>query len=95
MSDIQASLETALKALIRTIDDLCDIHDLASAGNYSTAYSWDDSIVIDAEKEKLQDMQEVNNGLMPKWKYKVKWQGLTEEQAKAEIADEDGEGIDY
>lgn len=95
VSDIQASLETALEALIRTIDDLCDIHDLAPVGNYSTAYSWDDSIVIDAEKEKLQDMQEVNNGLMSKWKYKVKWQGLTEEQAKAEIADEDGEGIDY
>lgn len=50
---------------------------------------------IDAEKEKLQDMQEVNTGLMPKWKYKVKWQGMTEEQAKAEIAYEDEAGIDY
>lgn len=51
--------------------------------------------LIDAEKEKLQDMQEVNTGLMPKWKYKVKWQGMTEEQAKAEIAYEDEASIDY
>lgn len=95
VSDIQSSLENALNELIRVIDDLCDIYNLAPSGNYDVSYKWDDSIIIDAEKEKLQDMQEVNNGLMPKWKYKVKWQGLTEEQAKAEIADEVEEGIEY
>ena len=95
VSDIQLSLENALNELIRIIDDLCDIYNLAPSGNYDVSYKWDDSIIIDAEKEKLQDMQEVNNGLMPKWKYKVKWQGLTEEQAKAEIADEDETGIEY
>ncbi len=95
VSDIQLSLENALNELIRVVDDLCDIYNLAPSGNYDVSYKWDDSIIIDAEKEKLQDMQEVNNGLMPKWKYKVKWQGLTEEQAKAEIADEDETGIEY
>lgn len=95
VSDIQLSLENSLNGLIRVIDDLCDMYNLAPVGNYDVSYSWDDSIIIDAEKEKLQDMQEVNNGLLPKWKYKVKWQGLTEEQAKAEIADENESGIEY
>lgn len=95
VSDIQKSLEKALIRLVEVIDDLCDIHGLAPIGNYELAFNWDDSIIIDAEKEKLQDMQEVNNGLMPKWKYKVKWQGMTEEQAKAEIAEEDSGGLEY
>lgn len=51
--------------------------------------------MVDAEKERLQDMQEVREGLMPKWKYKVKWQGLTEKQAKAELAAEELQGIDF
>ena len=31
---------------------------------------------------------------MPEWKYKVKWQGMTEEEAKREVA-ESTEGIGY
>lgn len=93
--DIQKALEDAINDLIRVIDDLCDIHDLAPTGSYEVSFNWDDSIIIDAEKEKLQDMQEVLNGLLPKWKYKVKWQGLTEEQAKAEIDEEEKTGIDF
>ena len=34
-------------------------------------------------------MQAVREGLLPKWKFKVKWQGLSEEQAKAELAETD------
>lgn len=93
--DIQKALETAIVRLAEVIDDLCDINDMAPIGPYEMAFKWDDSIIIDAEKEKLQDMQEVTNGLMPKWKYKVKWQGLTEEQAKAEVAEEEISGIEY
>lgn len=93
--DIQKALEDAINDLIRVIDDLCDIHGLAPIGGYEVSFNWDDSIVIDAEKEKMQDMQEVMNGLLPKWKYKVKWQGLTEEQAKAEVSEEEKAGIDF
>ena len=40
------------------------------------------SILTDTEKQRNIDLQEVNAGLMPEWKYKVKWQGMSEEEAK-------------
>lgn len=55
---------------------------------------WGDSILVDSEKQRNIDLQEVNAGLMPEWKYKVKWQGMTEEEAKREVA-ESSEGIGY
>ena len=41
------------------------------------------------------DLQEVNAGLMPEWKYKMKWQGLTEEEAKREVAEISGGGLSF
>ena len=81
--------------LIDAIDFYCSIYNLCPYGSFDVSFDWDDSIVVDAEKERLQDMQEVREGLMPKWKYKVKWQGLTEKQAKAELAAEELQGIDF
>ena len=52
------------------------------------------SILIDTEKQRNIDLQEVNADLMPEWKYKVKWQGMSEEEAKREVA-ESSEGIGY
>lgn len=46
---------------------------------------WGDSILVDSEKQRNIDLQEVNAGLMPEWKYKVKWQGMTEEEAKEKL----------
>lgn len=94
VSDIQKSLQNALEQLISTLDDISDMYSLTIPGDYDMSFKWDDSIIIDAEKEKMQDMQEVINGLLPAWKYKMKWQGLTEEQAKAETADNQN-GIDF
>ena len=86
VSDTQMALQDALTDLIDAMDFYCSVYDLCPQGEYDISFTWDDSIVVDAEKERLQDMQEVREGLMPKWKYKVKWQGLSEEQAKAELA---------
>jgi len=47
----------------------------------------DDSIIVDTEAEKLADQQEVSQGLMQKWEYRVKWYGETEVQAKKILAE--------
>ena len=52
------------------------------------------SILTDTEKQRNIDLQEVNAGLMPEWKYKVKWQGMSEE-AKREVAENSDEGVEY
>ena len=56
---------------------------------------WGDSILTDTEKQRNIDLQEVNDGLMPEWKYKVKLQGMSEEEAKREVAENSDEGIEY
>lgn len=86
--DIQESLEDTVEELIETMESICTINDLVPEGKVDNNYKWDDSIIVDSEKEKMQDLQDVRDGLLPKWKYKVKWQGLTETQAKAEIKEE-------
>ena len=53
------------------------------------------SILIDTEKQRNIYLQEVNADLMPEWKYKVKWQGMSEEEAKREVAENSDEGIEY
>ena len=53
------------------------------------------SILTDTEKQRNIDLQEVNAGLMPEWKYKVKLQGMSEEEAKREVAENSDEGIEY
>lgn len=90
VTDIQSSLENSLRELIDVIDSICSIHQLMPEGHCDTVFTWDDSIIVDSEKERMQDLQDVRDGLLPKWKYKMKWQGLSEEQAKAELSDDIG-----
>jgi hypothetical protein len=41
--------------------------------------------VIDDETRRERDRQDVREGLMNAWEYRVKWYGETEEEAKAAI----------
>ena len=87
VSDIQESLENAINGLIVAIDNLITAYELCPDGNVDVTFQWDDSIIVDSEKEKQQDIQDVNLGIMAKWEYRVKWYGETEEKAKAIIAE--------
>ena len=61
------------------------IYNLAPAGDYEVSYIWDDSIVVDTEKERQTDRADVSMGAMQLWEYRMKWYGETEEQAKAAV----------
>ena len=87
ISDIQGSLENALRGLINSIDDLCIANGLFDGGEINVAFTWDDSIIIDAAKEKQQDIQDINTGILNKYEYRMKWYGEDEETAKAKIAE--------
>lgn len=86
VSQIQGALEDALDGLIVAIDELITLYELAPDGEFEVSYVWDDSIIVDAEKERQRDRDEVDHGLMAKWEYRKKWYGETEEQAKAAVA---------
>jgi len=48
--------------------------------------NFEDSYIIDKESERLRDQQEVRDGLMNKWEYRMKWYGESEEEAKAKLS---------
>ena len=87
VSSIQMSLQRALEHLIDAIDVLATLYNLAPAGKYNTSFVWDDSIVVDAQQERAQDVQDVRDGLMMPFEYRMKWYGESEEQAKKILSD--------
>ena len=52
--------------------------------------NFEDSYIIDKESERLRDQQEVRDGLLNKWEYRVKWYGEEEATAKAMVAEQSG-----
>lgn len=82
VTQIQTALQNAIENLVRAMDAVATLYSLAPAGTYNVACVWDDSVVIDAESERMRDMQEVREGLMQKWEYRVKWYGEDEQTAK-------------
>lgn len=81
VSQMQHSLERALKHLVYILDVYCDLYELAPSGEYEVSSEWDDSIIVDAESEQRIIMQEVDKRLMSKKEYLMRRYGLTEEQA--------------
>lgn len=81
VSQMQHSLERALKHLVYILDVYCDLYELIPTGEYEVSSEWDDSIIVDAESEQRIIMLEVDKRLMSKKEYLMRRYGLTEEQA--------------
>lgn len=87
VSQMQHSLERALKHLVYILDVYCDLYELIPTGEYEVSSEWDDSIIVDAESEQRIIMQEVDKRLMSKKEYLMRRYGLTEEQAIEKLKD--------
>ena len=87
ITDIQKSLESALDDLAYAMYCLAILYDLCPDGNYEIAYVWDDSIVVDAEAERIRDQTEVSQGLMLPYEYRMKWYGEDEATAKRKLGE--------
>lgn len=85
VSDMQMALQCALDDCIAAIDFWTTIYNLAPMGAYKTSYDWDDSIVVDSDKERLQDRQDVAMGAMNLYEYRAKWYGEDVETAQKMI----------
>lgn len=85
VSQMQKSLEYALKHLVKILDIYCDLYELAPDGEYEVSAEWDDSIIVDTESEQRIRLQETNLGLGSKLDYLMWRYGLTEEQAQEKL----------
>lgn len=83
ITSIQMSLQAAIIQLAKAIDTYATLYELAPDGEYELSFTWDDSVVIDATTEREADRQDVLDGIMQPWEYRVKWYGETRSAAKA------------
>lgn len=82
VSDTQMALQDALEDLVYAMGFWGELYGLISVGgNYKVSFDWDDSIVVDAEEERLQDRQDVAMGVMRLEEYRAKWYSETLEEA--------------
>ena len=86
VSTLQKALEEALRHLVYSMDVLATLYRLAPDGIYNMSFKWDDSIVSDRDKEREQDRQDMQDGILAKWEYRMKYFGETAEKAKAAIS---------
>ena len=82
ISTCQTALQKALEDLIDAMAFWCEIYSLCPSGSYRASFVWDDSIVVDTEKERSTDRADVAMGAMQLWEYRMKWYGEDEETAK-------------
>lgn len=50
---------------------------------------FDDSVIVDKATERMQDKEDVRDGIMHKWEFRVKWYGEDEATAKRMAPDDD------
>lgn len=77
---LTAALKTLCAALLYIGKTFCGANVNPEA---AVEVNFDDGFIIDAETAKANDRQDVQNGLMLPWEYRVKHYGETEEEAKA------------
>lgn len=61
----------------------------------SVSVDFDDSVISDTDAEKANMRAEIAEGIMPKWKYLVRFYAMSEEDARALIAETEPEVVDY
>lgn len=80
--DIQKALRISLEHLVRSMEYLTDLYDLAPKGEIEISFDFDDSIVVDTKEEQAIMMNEVAAGLIKPEKYLMTRYGVSEEEAK-------------
>lgn len=81
IKDVRDQLECCMDDLIYAMNVFADLYDLAPVGTYKTVYSFGD-ITYSFEEDKKTWWSYVIQGKVRFWRYLVKFEGFTEEEAK-------------
>lgn len=84
---IQHALQCALDDLLYAMNAYADLYALCPAGDWTLACDWDDSIVNDPAERKALFWGYVQAGKFPFARYLVEFEGYTEQEAAAIVAD--------
>ena len=86
IKDCRDKLEDCLDGLIYALNVFADLYGLAPVGQYETTYDFGD-ITYNREEDRARWWQYVVQGKVPSWLYFQKFEGISEEEAKAMIAE--------
>ena len=81
IKDCRDKLECCLKDLIYALNVFADLYNLAPLGVYEIVFDFGD-ITYNREEDRARWYSYANSGKIPFWYYLVKFEGLTEEEAK-------------
>ena len=84
IKDVRDKLEDCLNGVIYALNVFADLYDLAPVGVYETTYDFGD-ITYNREEDRARWWQYVVQGKVPAWLFFVKFEGMTEEDAKAMV----------
>ena len=82
VKDVRDKLETALDGLIYALDRFADAYGLAPEGEYTVTYDFGD-VTYNREEDRARWYGYVKDGRAPFWYYLTRFEGLSQEQAKA------------
>ena len=86
IKDIRDSIESALDGAIYALSVIADLYKLAPVGAYKITYDFGD-ITYNREEDRLRWWGYVQSGKIPTWVYFNKFEGMSEEAAKAIVAE--------
>ncbi len=86
IKDIRDRIQAAVDDLIQALNDYADIYDLAPYGTYTVAYNFGD-ITYSYEEDRQNTKSLCQMGVLPWWMYLVRFEGFSEDDAKAAYAE--------
>lgn len=86
IKDCRDKLEEGIDQLLYAMDVFATLYDLAPEGPYEVTYDFGD-IDYNLEEDRARWWGYVLQGAVPKWAYFVKFEGMSEEEAKAMTAE--------
>lgn len=86
IKDVRDKLENCLDGLIYALNVFADLYDLAPVGAYEVVYDFGD-ITYNRDEDRSRWWGYVVSGKVPAWMFFVKFEGMTEEDAKKMTAE--------
>lgn len=86
IKEMRDALKSCIDNLLYALCKYADLYDLAPLGEYEATYSFGD-LTYNYEEDRARHWQYVTSGKYPLWRYFVKFEGMSEEEAK-QVADE-------
>lgn len=79
------AIQQNLKECLEDLTYALAFYNALATSNYTFTCTFKDSILIDEEAERKQDIQDLNLGILNPWEYRAKWYGEDKETALANL----------